>query len=266
MYRRHFGLDRFPFDEALPADQLFPSREARETAARLDHLLQLRGIGLLTGEPGCGKTSACRRFAAALRAAGGPPAYVSLTTGSVLDAYQAIGWAPGLEVPRYRARAYRAIRAEVSRRAAERHPVSVPVVDEAHHLHSAVLEELRLLTSYRMDAERRLCLLLAGHGALRRRLAMAAHASLRQRLVMRHHLRGLRPDEVRPYLAHRLRHAGCERDLFEPAILADLHTAARGLPRAINRLAHCACLAAAADQADTVGPAHLRSACREVQA
>ena len=140
------------------------------------------------------------------------------------------------------------------------------VVDEAHHLHSAVLEELRLLTSYRMDAERRLCLLLAGHGALRRRLAMAAHASLRQRLVMRHHLRGLRPDEVQPYLAHRLRHAGCERDLFEPAILADLHTAARGLPRAINRLAHCACLAAAADQADTVGPAHLRSACREVQA
>ena len=265
MYRRHFGLARFPFDDALPADRQFLSRDARETDARLDHLLQLRGIGLLTGEPGCGKTSACRRFATALQAAACPLAYVSLTTGSVLDAYQAIGWALGLEVPRYRAQAFRAIRAEVSRRAAERQPVSVLVVDEAHHLHSAVLEELRLLTSYRMDAERRLCLLLVGHDTLRRRLAMAAHESLRQRLVMRHRLRGLRPDELQPYLAHRLGHAGCERPLFDPAILADLHTAARGLPRAVNRLAHCACLAAAADQADTVGPEHLRTARRELR-
>ncbi len=244
---------------------MFRSRDARETDTRLQHLLELRGIGLLTGEPGCGKTSACRRFADRLRSDSLPPAYVALTTGSVLDAYQSIGWQLGLDVSRYRAQAFRAIRAEVSRRASERGQSSVLIIDEAHHLRHDVLEELRLLTSYRMDADRRLCLLLVGLSALRRRLAMAVHESLRQRIVMRHHLSGLRRDELPGYLQHRLQQAGCSRPLFETAALETLHQASRGLPRAVNRLAHFACLAAAADEAAEIGPRHMQQACRELR-
>ncbi len=129
MYLEHFSFSRFPFDETLPADRMFRSRDARETDTRLQHLLELRGIGLLTGEPGCGKTSACRRFADRLRSDSLPPAYVALTTGSVLDAYQSIGWQLGLDVSRYRAQAFRAIRAEVSRRASERGQSSVLIID-----------------------------------------------------------------------------------------------------------------------------------------
>jgi len=45
----------------------------------------------------------------------------------------------------------------------------VLVIDEAHHLSPDVLENLRLLTDDRMDAENRLCLLLLGQTELRRR-------------------------------------------------------------------------------------------------
>ena len=94
----------------------------------------------------------------------------------------------GLPTERSRATAYRAIRNEISRLVTEAKQLPVLIVDEAQHLRNDVLEDLRLLTNFNMDAERRLCMLLVGLTELRRRLAMAVHESLSQRLVVRHHI------------------------------------------------------------------------------
>ena len=64
MYLQHFALTRFPFETPASSDQLFASQAARDTATRLAYLLELRGSGLLTGEPGCGKTCVCRQVVA----------------------------------------------------------------------------------------------------------------------------------------------------------------------------------------------------------
>ena len=224
----------------------------REAQARLQHLIELRGIGLLTGEVGSGKTTVCRNVAATLHPGRYRVCYVSLTTGNVLDMYKSIGWELGLPTERSRATAYRAIRAEITRLVGEAKQLPVLVIDEAQHLRNDVLEDLRLLTNFAMDAEHRLCLLLVGLTELRRRLAMAVHESLTQRLVVRHHLPGLDRSELDDYLIHRLRLAGCELPVFEPPAVEALFQAARGLPRLINRIAHYALSAAALDNARTV--------------
>ena len=264
MYLSHFALTRFPFANLDHPDELFLSQSARETETRLQHLIELRGIGLLTGEAGCGKTSLCRHVTAALHPGLYAVFYVSLSTGSVLDTYQAIAWALGLATVRTRAAAYREIRTEVSRLVRESKQLPVLVLDEAHHLRNDVLEDLRLLTNFRMDSENRLCLLLVGLTELRRRLTMGVHKSLAQRLVVRPHLAGLDRDELEPYLAQRLALAGCQLPLFEPPALEALFQASRGLPRQVNRLAHYALLAAASDQARTVSSEHLERACTEL--
>ena len=264
MYLSHFALTQFPFEASLHHDQLFASKAASETESRLQHLIELRGIGLLTGEPGCGKTALCRRVTSALHPGSHRVHYVALSTGSVLDTYQAIAWQLGLATVRTRAAAYRAIRTEISRLAGEAKQLPVLVIDEAHHLRNDVLEDLRLLTNFKMDAEHRLCLLLVGLTELRRRLSMAVHASLAQRLVVRQHLGGLERDELEAYLAHRLKLAGCQLALFEPPALEALFQASRGLPRQVNRYAHYALIAAALEQARTVSAEHLQSACQEL--
>ena len=191
MYLQHFALTRYPFQTMDHPDELFKSKAGSETETRLLHLLELRGIGLLTGEVGCGKTTACRQVTAGLHPGLYRVYYVSLTTGSILDTYQVIAWELGLATERSRATAYRAIRTELSRLAKEAKQLPVLVIDEAQHLRNDVLEDLRLLTSFNMDAEHRLCLLLVGLSELRRRLSMAVHESLSQRIVMRHHLGGV---------------------------------------------------------------------------
>lgn len=266
MYLSHFGLTHFPFERAPQPDELFATAALREAQVRLNHLIELRGIGLITGEAGAGKTTACRQLASSLHPGLYRLFYVHLSTGNVLDMYKSIAWQLGLPIERNRASAFRAIQSEVLRLCNEARQHPVLVIDEAHHLRNEVFEDLRLLTNYAMDAERRLTVLFVGITELRRRLALAVHESLHQRIVVRYHLAGLARDELPAYLQQRLRAAGTQLPLFEHAALEALFDATCGLPRRINRLAHYALTAAAAANARQVSTDHVALAAEDIGA
>jgi len=146
MYRKHFALTQHPFGPEIAPEDLFPSTTSRELDIRLAHLLDLRGIGLITGDSGSGKTCACRKVLMQLHTGLYRLIYVSLSTGNVMDLYKTISWEMGLTVERSRAALYRQIKSEVSRLCTDARVRPILVVDEAHHLRPDVLEDLRLLT------------------------------------------------------------------------------------------------------------------------
>jgi len=266
MYLKHFAITRFPFDATLAASELFDAGAQGEAEIRLKHLLELRGIGLLTDEPGSGKTTLCRRVVDGLHPGLFRTVYITLSTGNVMDMYKSIAWGFELPTERNRVAAFRQLSNEVTRQLHESKQRPLVILDEAHHLRTEVLEDLRLLTNYEMDSENRLCLLFVGLSDLRRRIGMAAHESLDQRIVMRFHLEGLSEPELADYLTHRLRGAGCELPLFEPAAIKAIYQAARALPRKINRLAHYALTAAAISESRSVTIEHVAAAMQEIGA
>ena len=151
MYRQHFGLTQHPFSNEIEPDELFLATSYKELEVRLTHLIDLRGIGLVTGDSGSGKTCCCRKVLHALHASLYRVLYVCLSTGNVMDLYKTISWEMGLPVERSRAALFRQIRAEVTRLVSEARCRPILVIDEAHHLRPEVLEELRLLTNYNME-------------------------------------------------------------------------------------------------------------------
>lgn len=263
MYRKVYGLTLHPFEKDIEPDKLFASQAAHELEARLNYLLQLKGIGLITGEVGSGKTSICRKVATSLNSGLYRVFYVPLTTGNVTDIYKSIAWEMGLTTERSLAALYRSIRQEVNRLCLESKIRPILIIDEAQYLRNDVLENLRLLTNYDMDSQNRLCMIFVGQAELRRRLSLSVHEPLAQRLVVRYHISGLEREELPRYLKHRLELAGTEVDLFEQPALEALFQATNGLPRKVNLLAHLSLNIAALQQAQAVSTEHIQTAVEE---
>ena len=264
MYRQHFSLERWPFESDIASDQLFPSHAATEAQARLAHLAEMRGIGLLTGEVGSGKTVACRRFVDSLPRGLFKIVYLPLAAATPLETMNCIAAELGLAPGQSRSLLRRAISGELSRLAANRQ-TPVMIIDETHLLSNPVLEDLRMLTNFDIDSERRFCLLLTGLTALRRKLAMGVNESLAQRLVVRHHMDGLAAEEVASYIEHRLRMAGApDIPVFGKAAVTAIIQTAHGMPRRINQIAHNALAAAAADREREVTDNHVAQAIDEL--
>lgn len=264
MYLKHFALLGYPFGPDIPPDEMYTSTAMAESTVRLGHLVEMSGVGLVTGDCGSGKSSACRAFAARLHTGLYKVFYVPLSTGNPMDLYKSIAWEMGLPTERSRAALYRQIKNEVTRLGTEARIRPVLILDEAHALRTDVLEEMRLLTNYAMDSQNRLCLLFCGQTELRRRLRMAVHEALSQRIVVRYHLPPLGRDEAQAYLCHMLRRAGTELPLFEPAAVEALFQASQGLPRKLNQLAHHSLIAAAIAKANAVSADHVAAALPEV--
>lgn len=265
MYRKHFGLIAHPFSKEIETENLYASAAMCEMRARISHLIDLRGMGLVTGEAGSGKSTTCRKVVSELHTGLNRVVYIPNSSGNVMDLYKSIAWEFGLPTERSRAALYKQIRGEVTRLCQEARQKPILIVDEAHFLRSDVLEDLRMLTNYAMDSENRLCLVLVAQPELRRRITMAAHEALNQRIVVRAHMKGLGRDELDAYFKHLLKAAGTELQLFEPAAQEAIFQATSGLPRKVNLLAHHALIAAALASAKTVTAEHVESALAEVK-
>ena len=116
----------------------------------------------------------------------------------------------------------RSLAAEISRLATEARQQPLLVLAEAQHLRPEVLEDLRLLAHFAMDSAPRLGLPLAGLTEWQRRLARTVPTFLDERIAVRQPRVGLARAELGKSVQRRLRLAGCEWPLLEPAALEAL--------------------------------------------
>jgi len=146
---------------------------------------------------------------------------------------------------------------------AERHRRVLIVVDEAHLLSPAQLEELRLLSNQDMDSSSPFAGILVGQPTLARQLRMGTFAALDQRIATRYHIKAMDLAESAAYLRHQLSLVGRDEPLFADDAIARLHRVANGLPRALNNAATAALIAAAAGGKDLVDDACAKKAAAE---
>jgi len=144
--------------------------------------------------------------------------------------------------------------------AARRDERPLLIVDEAHLIDDpATFEALRLLLNFATEGSPDLSLLLVGGPEVLLNLPPA----LADRMTARCLLGPLTAAESAAYVLGRLSLAGARGPLFDPPSLLDLHRAADGLPRHLDRLADLALLIAFANGLDRPGPAEVLAAARD---
>jgi type II secretory pathway predicted ATPase ExeA len=110
------------------------------------------------------------------------------------------------------------------------------IIDEAHLLQTGPLEELRLLTNFKMDSYDPFILVLSGQSDLRRIVEFAVMEPLNQRIAMRYHMPGLCLKQTKLYIVHHLKLAGAQEPILDEKAIEAVHELSFGIPRKIGTI------------------------------
>jgi type II secretory pathway predicted ATPase ExeA len=236
MYKSYYSLAKTPFSKDLRSNEAFQSTNYQEALNGLTYLQKTKGIGLLIGSPGVGKTFTLRSFKESLNPALYHVVYFPLSTGGVMDFYRGLAYGLG-EEPKFRkVDLFRQIQQGIERMETERKVTPVFILDEMHMAKDAFLNDLAILFNFQMDSSNPFILILAGLPHLKTRLNLNHHHPLSQRIIMRYHMQALTNENVYAYIDHHLELAGAKMPLFTQPALEAIALRSQGWPRVINTL------------------------------
>jgi type II secretory pathway predicted ATPase ExeA len=170
-----YGLKWNPFAAEVPADALYVSPRLDSFCWRVEQLVGEGGFALVTGVPGVGKSVTLRVLAERLSGLRDVQVGVlSRPQAGMADFYREMGELFGVELhPHNRYGGAKVLRARWQGHIDAALSRPVLIIDEGQEMQLAVLSELRLLGSARLDSHLLLTVVLAGDQRLPERWAAA---------------------------------------------------------------------------------------------
>jgi general secretion pathway protein A len=266
VYEEFFGLAQNPFLLTPDPHFLFLTPEHREALAGLVYaIVRRKGITILTGDAGTGKTTVLRTVLASIPrtlAQFGLIFHPTLTGSEFLEM---VLLELGIEgVPSSKARRLMVLHELLVRSHAEG-KVVVLVVDEAHKLAPEVLEEIRLLTNLETPQGKLLQIVLAAQNELDELLNRPELRQLKQRIGYRFTVKPLPVSAIGPYLRYRWGQAGAATECpFGEDAIDYLSLFSGGIPRVINAICDNALVLAFSEGVSSVCPEHIVVAAKDL--
>jgi general secretion pathway protein A len=263
MYEAFWKLNQRPFDDGARTDFYFGSPTHQAALLKLRYLIdQRKGIGLIVGEHGLGKTFlthvierefhgrgvSFRRLNFPQLSPTGMLAYLAGRIGALVSSHD-----PDETI-------LLALEQQLEQFHGQQHIVFM--IDDAHLLDMAQLHVLRLLLNLREEGRADFTLVLAGRTELLARLSKLP--ALEQRMTVRTALAPLQKADIVPYLQHRLQVAGRSDTVFSPSAAAAVWELSQGIPRRINQLCDLALLVGYVDELPKIDVVEIEAAAEEL--
>ncbi|HEY7819236.1 MAG TPA: tetratricopeptide repeat protein [Vicinamibacteria bacterium] len=258
MYSGHFGLVESPFRPLSHPSRPFRSKELVEALEHFHYArLNRESFFLMVGEVGAGKTTAIRAMVDSLSPQV-PVAVLSYTRLGTRELLEEVLRRFGLDSHGPSSKSQ--LLGRIERLLSSAAEIPVLIIDEAHLLSDAALEQLRLLSNLERGEQPLLQICLVGQPELLERLRQHQHRPLRQRIAVRYAFGRLTAKETREYIRHRLAASGAADPsvIFSDDAANAVHEMAEGLPREINVVAGQAMLSAYVENAPAVKRSHVR--------
>ena len=237
MYLSYYGMKCNPFDKSISTKDAFKSEDFNNSISRLEYLKEVKGLGLIIGSPGLGKTFMLRYFNESLNKDLYKVIYISPTSLSLFDFYKTIGRELNVDVGNcFKADLYDKIQKAIMRMVDEQRVSPIFIIDDAHNLSREILEEFKVLFDFEMDSMNYTTVILVAHPTLKVELAKDIYESLKQRLIVNYKFNGLDREEVKEYVKSRLEISGVTPEIFTPDALNALYSCSKSSPRRLNSL------------------------------
>lgn len=221
---------------------------------------------VLTGAPGTGKTTLCRDLLRKLDRDKHRSALLFNPFLSGTEMLQAL--LTEFDVPfsptAQRADLHNTLNGFLLDQLKEGH-VCVAIFDEAQHLSSEFLEQIRVLSNLETADEKLIQIVLVGQPELLVRISAPGMSQLNQRVSVKCRLAHLNQDEAKRYIQHRLEVAGARgRVEFTGRGMKRVFKASHGIPRRINAICDQAMLAAYVEQTRRIEIRHVDQAVKSL--
>jgi type II secretory pathway predicted ATPase ExeA len=206
-----WGLKWNPFTPDLPHEALLATPKIESFAWRVENVhLKEGGFALITGDPGTGKSVALRILADRLsRVRDLTVGVLAHPQSGINDFYRELGDLFSVTLkPHNRWGGFKALRERWQEHIESTLSRPILIVDEAQEMVPEVLNELRLLSSTRLDSRIILSVVLAGDGRLLEKLRRDDLLPLGTRLRTRLVLESVTSEELLGCLKHLLSTAG----------------------------------------------------------
>lgn len=261
MYDQFYGFEGRPFQLTPDPHFYFESATHRKALSYLGYgLAQGEGFIVITGDIGAGKTTLVGHLMATIDPARLTAVKIVSTQVGGDDMLRLTAQSFGLPIEGMpKAQILRQVEAFLhgQARAGRR---SLLIVDEAQNLSVSAIEELRMLSNFQLGGQSLLQIFLLGQPEFRDLLKSAQLEQLRQRVIATHHLDPMQPNEIEPYILHRLSVVGWTGDPhFTQDSFAAIYAATGGVPRRVNVLASRVLLLGALDQLSEIDAEAVRA-------
>lgn len=237
-YQEFYGLSAEPFSNAPVSRFYYDAPQHQQALRRLLYAAHsMKGLAVLVGDIGAGKTTLARRLLDALPEEEYEAALLVIIHSGVTASWllRRIALQLGVENP---AQEKLALLSQLYQRLLhiyEQGRKAVVLIDEAQMLESReVMEEFRGLLNLEVPERKLLSFVFFGLPDIEKNLKL--DPPLAQRVAMRYRLEPFTPASTAAYVTHRLELAGGTRPLFTPEALEVLHRRSGGTPRVINTL------------------------------
>jgi len=234
MYFSFYKLKEKPFNISTDPRYLWYGEKHQEALANLKYgLLEGNGYVVLTGDVGMGKTTLVNAFIEVLDDSV-LVANINHPTLDTIDFLSLVAktYDPSAEITNKTD--FLLFFKSFLQRTYTENKIALLVIDEAHRLSKELLEEIRLLSNMEESGNKLINIFFVGQNELKVMLLSPECHALRQRITLFYDLLPLTEDETINYVAHRLKVAGTEEQLFTSGAIHQIQSFTRGYPRLIN--------------------------------
>lgn len=233
----YYGLIADPFDKHFNTSKnCFQSNDFRQVTSRLNHLKDIRGIGVFTAFPGMGKSLALKYFSDSLNPNLYKPCYTCMSTVTIGEFYKLLCDTLGITDACGKSGRFNAIKQQIHYMYKEKRQTFILIIDEAQYLNTSILTDLKMLMNFNYDSLNCFALVLSGEPYLTATLNKPIHAALKQRITVHYEYNGLLDSEVKEYVLHKIAAAQGSESIIDDAALSALHGYSQGNARIIDNL------------------------------
>lgn len=237
MIQTFYNLKNLPFQKNIHTKNIFNSNAGNELLHRLEYIRDKRGIMLVTGLAGTGKTTHIRTFVDNLNPNLFKTIYLPLATVNTLDFYRQLAVALGGDSKWKKSELFLSIQNSIKHYVSDNKKIPIIILDEIHLLKNENFTELQIMTNFNIDSEDPAVFILVGQPHIRDRLQSPVHQSFNQRIALKFNLTPFTKQETQAYIDHHLNLAGIKHPLFDQNAIYAIYKNSNGTPRIINTLA-----------------------------